>query len=357
MGKFIKHRSFKSFVKSVNESEGAEGLGYDPVEIKRRISRAIIWLNVRLEEYAEPLANVDVYGSDKINPKTMCTDGKRIIFHPEFVASQSDEAIRLVLAHELLHCIGEHSLRRENRDPLIWNYACDYAINPILEGEPGLEWPINPDGSRMGLLDKKYDGMRPEDIYEEIKNDPKPPKPTDLGNVEDDDADLPDPDPGLEVQIEEDTEDDVEITGDDEDDDMSGGSGEDGEDEDSEDSEGGEKGKDGEDEDSEDSEDGEKGKDGEEDDSEDDEWDDDEETWKIKGDDDGEDEEPGEKPEWDGTEIDYPAGVGDLVKSNDGKFGKITKVNPDGTYDIKEMTKKEVEADLFDDISPDINIL
>lgn len=249
MGKFIKYRSFKSFVKSVNESEDAEGLGYDPVEIKRRIGRAIIWLNIRLEEYAEPLANVDIYGSDKINPKTMCTDGKRIIFHPEFVASQSDEAIRLVLAHELLHCIGEHSLRREDRDPLIWNYACDYAINPILQGEPGLEWPVNPDGSRMGLLDSKYDGMRPEDIYEEIKNDPKPPKPTDLGNVEDDDADLPDPDPGLEVQIEENPEDDdVEITGDDEDDDASGSGGDKGEedeeaeDEDSEDSGGGENG-------------------------------------------------------------------------------------------------------------------
>lgn len=348
MGKFIKHRSFKSFVKSVNESEDAEGLGYDPVEIKRRIGRAIIWLNIRLEEYAEPLANVDIYGSDKINPKTMCTDGKRIIFHPEFVASQSDEAIRLVLAHELLHCIGEHSLRREDRDPLIWNYACDYAINPILQGEPGLEWPVNPDGSRMGLLDSKYDGMRPEDIYEEIKNDPKPPKPTDLGNVEDDDADLPDPDPGLEVQIEENPEDDddVEITGDDEDDDASGS--------------GGDKGEEDEEAEDEDSEDSGGGENGEEDDTEDDtEDDEEEETWKIKGDDDDDDEdgEPGEKPEWDGTEEDYPAGVGDLVKSNDGKFGKITKVNPDGTYDIKEMTKKEVEADLFDDLSPDINIL
>ena len=347
MGKFIKHRSFKSFVKSVNESEETEGLGYDPVDIKRRIGRAIIWLNIRLEEYAEPLANVDVYGSDKINPKTMCTDGKRIIFHPEFVASQSDEAIRLVLAHELLHCIGEHSLRREGRDPLIWNYACDYAINPILEGEPGLEWPVNPDGSRMGLLDKKYDGMRPEDIYEEIKNDPKPPKPTDLGNVEDDDADLPDPDPGLEVQIEENTEDDVEITGDDEDEDDASGSG-------------GDEGEEDEEAEDEDSEDSGGGENGEEDDTEDDTEDDEnEETWKIKGDDDDDDEEgePGEKPEWDGTEEDYPARVGDLVKGKDGKFGKITKVNPDGTYDIKEMTKKEVEADLFDDLSPDINVL
>jgi hypothetical protein len=346
MGKFIKHRSFKSFVKSVNESEDTEGLGYDPAEIKRRVSRAIIWLNIRLEEYAEPLSTVDIYGSSKINPKTMCTDGRRIIFHPEFVASQSDEAIRLVLAHELLHCIGEHPLRREGRDPLIWNYACDYAINPILQGEPGLEWPKNPDGSRMGLLEPKYDGMRPEDIYEEIKNDPKPPKPADLGHVEDEENDLPDPDPGLEVQIEEE-EDDLEISGDDEDIiegpyPADGSDGEEGEDEDQD----------------EDSEDVESGENGEEDDNEDeDESSDDEETWKIKGDDDDEDGEPEEQPEWDGTEEDYPANVGDLVKGKDGKFGKITKVNPDGTYDIKEMTKKEVEADLFDDISPDINIL
>lgn len=288
MGKFIKYGSFETFIKSINENEedeldyDPEELGYDPIAISRRINKAIIWMNIRKADYADLLASVDIYGSDQLNPKTMCTDGKRIIFHPEFVASQTDEAIRLVLAHELLHCIGDHQSRRQDRNPLIWNYACDYAINPILDQEEGFEWPKNEDGSRMGLLEEKYAGMRAEDIYELIKNNPPSPKNNeDLGHVVDDGTPLPDPSPGLEIQIDE-GEDDVEETGGEEND-------ENGEDED-----GGNSG-------------GSGGEEGEE------------------------ESEP------------YEAQVGDLIKSKDGKYGKITSVNPDDTYDIEEMTEEEVK--------------
>jgi hypothetical protein len=64
--------------------------------------------------------------------------------------------------------------RRGNRNPLLWNYAADYAINPILNEEvvPGqFEWPKQPDGSRMGLYEEKYVGMRAEDIYDLLKED------------------------------------------------------------------------------------------------------------------------------------------------------------------------------------------
>jgi hypothetical protein len=301
MGKFIKYGSFKSFIKSINENEDADytedALGYDPVEISRRINKAIIWMNIRKADYADLLSNVDIYGSDEIRPKTMCTDGKRIIFHPEFVASQTDEAIRLVLAHELLHCIGDHMTRRQDRNPKIWNYACDYAINPILDGEEGFDWPKNEDGSRMGLLEPKYAGMRAEDIYEIIKDMPPPKNEQDLGNVVDEGTPLPEPSDGLEIQIEE-GEDEIEETGEDEYDDTSGESGEEGDS-----GEGGE------------GEDGESGEDGEE----------------SKG-----------------GEVEYnvyQAQVGDLIKSKDGRYGKITSINSDGTHNIDEMTEEEVKAE------------
>jgi hypothetical protein len=301
MGKFIKYGSFKSFIKSINENEDADytedDLGYDPVEISRRINKAIIWMNIRKADYADLLSNVDIYGSDEIRPKTMCTDGKRIIFHPEFVASQTDEAIRLVLAHELLHCIGDHMTRRQDRNPKIWNYACDYAINPILDGEEGFDWPKNEDGSRMGLLEPKYAGMRAEDIYEIIKDMPPPKNEQDLGNVVDEGTPLPEPSEGLEIQIEE-GEDEIEETGEDEYDDTSGESGEEG--------------------DSGEGEDGEDGKSGE----------------------DGEESEGGEVE----YKV-YQAQVGDLIKSKDGRYGKITSINSDGTHDIDEMTEEEVKVE------------
>lgn len=306
MGKFVKHGSFKSFVKFINENEdfGSEDfenadLGYDPIEISRRIRRSIIWMNINKADYADLLSNVDIYGSDEIRPKTMCTDGKRIIFHPEFVASQTDAAIRLVLAHELLHCIGDHMSRRQDRDPKIWNYACDYAINPILDGENfgqasnETAWPKNEDGSRMGLLEEKYAGMRAEDIYELIKNMPPPKNEQDLGNVVDEGTPLPEPSEGLDVQMDE-GEDEIETSGEDE-----YGSGA----EDEEGNEGGE---------------GEEGDSGEE------------------GEDDGGAGEVEYKV--------YQAQVGDLIKSKDGRYGKITSINSDGTHDIDQMTEEEVIA-------------
>jgi hypothetical protein len=306
MGKFIKYGSFKSFIKSINENEDADyaenDLGYDPVLISRKINKAIIWMNLRKADYADLLSNIDIYGSDEIRPKTMCTDGKRIIFHPEFVEAQTDAAIRLVLAHELLHCIGDHMTRRKDRNPLIWNYACDYAINPILDGEDfgqdsgkgETAWPKNEDGSRMGLLEEKYSGMRAEDIYEIIKDEPLPKQEKqDLGNVVDEGTPLPGPSEGLEIQIEE-GEDEFEEMGDDEYDDTSGGSEEEG------DGEGGENGE------GEDGEEGEGGGSGQP-------------VYKV-----------------------HQAQVGDLIKSKDGRYGKITSINSDGTHDIDEMTEEAV---------------
>jgi hypothetical protein len=136
----------------------------------------------------------------------MCTDGSSIIFHPEFVLKQSEEALRMVLAHEIMHCVGDHMNRRGNRDPELWNVATDYSINPLLNGEPGFEWPVGDDGKKMGLYEEKYEGMRAEDIYDDLmKKYPKGlPPPMKLmgkmGEVADSDDPMPGPDPGMEIQ-------------------------------------------------------------------------------------------------------------------------------------------------------------
>jgi hypothetical protein len=66
--------------------------------------------------------------------------------------------------------------RRGGRDPLLWNYACDYAINPILNVEVvggAFEWPSYTGGRRMGLYEEKYEGMKAEDIYDLLIDDQK----------------------------------------------------------------------------------------------------------------------------------------------------------------------------------------
>jgi predicted metal-dependent peptidase len=63
---------------------------------------------------------------------TAATDGRRIIYCPDFILSLSrDERVGL-LAHEVMHITGKHFARMAGRDPELWNIACDLAINPLL---------------------------------------------------------------------------------------------------------------------------------------------------------------------------------------------------------------------------------
>ena len=84
MGKFIKYGSFRSFTKSINENtDYAEGdLGYNPAEIIRRINKAILWVNINEvgRDYADGLANVDIYGSMKLDLKQCAQMGLKSYF-------------------------------------------------------------------------------------------------------------------------------------------------------------------------------------------------------------------------------------------------------------------------------------
>ena len=43
----------------------------------------------------------------------------------------SKEERLFVILHELWHVAKLHSIRRESRDPRLWNIACDYHINNL----------------------------------------------------------------------------------------------------------------------------------------------------------------------------------------------------------------------------------
>jgi len=92
---------------------------------------------------------------------TMATDGKFIYYNSEWTDNLSLDDTKFILLHEICHCAFFHHTRRGYRDPKIWNFAGDYAINPILVNS-GLKMPSS------GLYDKKYDGWSAEKIYDEI---------------------------------------------------------------------------------------------------------------------------------------------------------------------------------------------
>lgn len=66
---------------------------------------------------------------------TAATNGKEVVFNPDFISDKSDEEIKFLVAHECMHPMLEHNFRRGERDPYKWNMAGDYVINKLLVDE------------------------------------------------------------------------------------------------------------------------------------------------------------------------------------------------------------------------------
>lgn len=89
------------------------------------------------------------------------TDMERIYWNPDTFAMLSVDSIMFVLAHEIMHIVFLHGMRRYTRQADKWNVACDYAINAILL-ENGFVMPPAP---HTGLHNDAWKGMSAETIY------------------------------------------------------------------------------------------------------------------------------------------------------------------------------------------------
>ena len=98
--------------------------------------------------------------------KSIWVDGKKLGFAETFFDTLPILEGAGVLAHEIMHCALEHQLRRGDRDPKIWNDACDFVINPIVK-KSGLPLPANT------LSNPAYEGKSAEEVYH-ILNTQKP---------------------------------------------------------------------------------------------------------------------------------------------------------------------------------------
>lgn len=94
-------------------------------------------------------------------PPTMATDMRNIYYHPKFVEDHSLQQIIGVICHEVMHVAWLHGTRRENRDPRLWNIACDFAINPTVL-DAGMSLPPN------GLYEDKYRNLTAQAIYADL---------------------------------------------------------------------------------------------------------------------------------------------------------------------------------------------
>src|SRR5215475_10505162 len=104
--------------------------------------------------------------NDPADVSTMAVDGVNLYYHPPFVLARTDEELKAVMAHEVLHVAYKHMTRRGHRDPEVWNYAGDYVINADLKKViPAFKLPD------PHLYDPKYDGMGSEEVYERLQQE------------------------------------------------------------------------------------------------------------------------------------------------------------------------------------------
>lgn len=95
-------------------------------------SRSELYLSMRFLDLA--LSALD-YRMD-LNTATIGTDGVHILFNPTYLRqTYLDNPIQLnrTYLHILLHCILRHELNRGERDPFLWDIACDIAVESILD--------------------------------------------------------------------------------------------------------------------------------------------------------------------------------------------------------------------------------
>lgn len=158
--------------------------------IRERLIKARVEFLLQEPFFGQLATRLNLIEADDWCP-TMAVDGYNMYYSTEFVKAMSDSELKFVMAHEVMHCVYQHFLRREKRQPRLWNCAGDYVINlelkdmhvgsmPKASSMPGWEkdketyaklgvGPNDPGG----LIDEKYRGMVSEEVYELLLEDAK----------------------------------------------------------------------------------------------------------------------------------------------------------------------------------------
>ena len=156
---------------------GLDTKGFKPVELSEeelekmreevhdRVIVARVGLLLRHPFFGNMATRMRVQNCDDWCP-TAATDGRNLYYNTQFFNMLTNKQIEFVIAHEILHCVFDHIIRREDRNPRIFNIACDYKVNNLLVRDKI--------GERVDQIqifqDFKYDDWTSEEIYDDIYN-------------------------------------------------------------------------------------------------------------------------------------------------------------------------------------------
>ena len=106
---------------------------------------------------------------------TACTNGRDVMYNPEFVDTLNDKELTFVVLHEAIHKAFQHmTMWRKlfKEDARLANMAADYVVNSsILDADPNNKRCEMP---KDALYDKRYNNMTTKQIFERLKKNPPP---------------------------------------------------------------------------------------------------------------------------------------------------------------------------------------
>ena len=141
-------------VHAASQASPAKGLAEQALGIMRRVRARLVTDHPFFGDLALRL----VLKADA-ECRDMWTDGRTLAFNPLFVTCTKEDKLAGAQAHEVLHLVFGHHLRRRQREKALWNRACDLAVNGILI-EAGFQLPEG------FLYNADYAGRSADDIYD-----------------------------------------------------------------------------------------------------------------------------------------------------------------------------------------------
>ena len=128
-----------------------------------RLITARIGLLLKAPFFGNIASRMELINADEWCP-TGATDGRRFYYNSAFTMKMPLKQCEFFVGHEVLHAVYNHSARRGDRDPQIWNFACDFAVNQDL-----IDQRI---GERITVVkilqNNKYKNMSAEEIYDDL---------------------------------------------------------------------------------------------------------------------------------------------------------------------------------------------
>ena len=94
--------------------------------------------------------------------QTAATDGKRIYLNSDYVEKLTPKELDGLILHEVLHAALLHTIRRVDRDPVIWNWAADIVVNGMIRVLKKIQLPNG------AIIDKELEHLSVEEVYSEL---------------------------------------------------------------------------------------------------------------------------------------------------------------------------------------------